>query len=61
MDSKILKNIRLKTYKSQTAFAKELGVSLSCICSWERGSRKPNITQQGRILDYCKLNNINIE
>lgn len=61
MNREKIKQIRLKIYLTQIKFAKELGVSLSCVASWEQGTRKPNITQQGKIIEFCKKNNIEIE
>ena len=43
------KKIRLKAYLTQEKFAKELKVSVSTVRLWEKGTFKPNITQQGNI------------
>lgn len=54
------KKIRLKAYLTQEKFAKELKVSVSTVRSWEKGTFKPNITQQGKIAEFCKEKGIEI-
>lgn len=54
------KKIRLKAYLTQEKFAKELGVSVSTVRLWEKGTFKPNITQQGKIAEFCKGKGIEI-
>ena len=55
-----IKAIRTKAYMTQEKFAKELGVHINTVRSWEQGKRKPSLTQQGKIVAFCKKNNIEI-
>lgn len=55
------KQIRLKAYLTQEKFAKELGVSICTVRLWEKGTHKPNITQQGKLVEFCKNKGINYE
>ena len=52
------KKIRLEAYLTQEKFAKEIGVSISTVRLWEKGTFCPNITQQGKIAEFCKRHNI---
>lgn len=56
-----IKNIRTKAYLTQDKFAKVLGVHINTVRSWEQGKRNPSLTQQGKIADFCKKNNIELE
>lgn len=55
-----IKQIRLSAYLTQEKFAKELGVSANTVRNWEKNIFKPNITQQGKIVKFCKHNGIDI-
>lgn len=55
------KKIRKKVFYSQRKFAEELGVSISTVCGWERDIFKPNITQQGKLYEFCQKHNIKWE
>ena len=55
-----IKSIRTKVYLTQERFAQQLGVHINTVRAWEQGLRKPSLTQQGKIVDFCKKNNINI-
>lgn len=55
------KSIRLKAYMTQKRFAQTLGVSVKTVCGWEQHLFSPNITQQGKIVAFCRENNIPIE
>ncbi len=55
------KQIRLSAYLTQRKFAERLGVSVSSVRAWEQNLCKPNITQQGKIVAFCRENNIPIE
>lgn len=52
-----LKEIRLEHKMSQLELAEIMGVSRSCISSWETGTRKPNLIQLGKYLIVFKLKN----
>ena len=53
-----IKRIRIKTFLTQEAFAKELGVSFNSVNRWENGKQKPSIKVMKAIDDYCKRNDI---
>lgn len=40
-----LKQLRLRKYKKQVAFAKAMNTSKSTVCGWETGQREPSIQQ----------------
>lgn len=40
----------------QAQLAKELGVSIVTITRWETQSRKPQLLQYGKFLQYCEKN-----
>lgn len=56
--SEELKNIRQKSFLSQEAFARELGVSFSSVNRWEGGRAKPNLMAMKNIKAYCESHNI---
>ena len=56
-----IKKIRIKTFLTQEAFAKELGVSFNTVNRWETGKQKPSIKMMKVIDDYCKKNNIDFD
>lgn len=56
-----IKRIRLKTFLTQEAFAKELGVSFNTVNRWETGKQKPSIKVMKQIDDYCKKNGIDFD
>lgn len=55
-----IKAIRIKAYMTQERFAQEIGVHINTVRSWEQGIRKPNLTQQWKIAEFCKKNKIKI-
>ncbi len=55
-----IKKIRTQKYLTQEKFAKEIGVHVNIVRAWEQGIQNPNITQQGKIAEFCKKNNIEI-
>lgn len=55
-----IKKIRTKAYLTQEKFANELGVHINTVRCWEQGLRNPSLTQQGKIAEFCKKNNIEI-
>ena len=56
-----IKKIRLKTFLTQEAFAKELGVSFNTVNRWETGKQRPSIKVMKLIDDYCKKNGIDFD
>ncbi len=56
-----IKKIRIKTFLTQEAFAKELGVSFNTVNRWETGKQKPSIKMMKAIDDYCKKNSIDFD
>lgn len=56
-----IKMIRQKSFLSQEAFAKELGVSFATVNRWEAGKTKPTYKTMKLIDDYCRKNNIDFD
>lgn len=56
-----IKIVRQKLFLSQTAFAKELGVSYTTVNRWERGKAKPTYKTMKAIDEYCKNNGIDFD
>lgn len=52
-----LKELRESANMTQAELARKMGVSRSCISSWENGSRRPNTVQIGKYLLLFKLKN----
>lgn len=61
--SNSIKMIRQKSFLSQEALSKELGVSFATVNRWESGKTKPTYKTMKRISEYCNKNGIdfNIE
>lgn len=53
--------IRTSAYKTQKAFAKELNISIDTVQGWERGRRNPSLSNQGKIAEFCKKYNIDMD
>lgn len=58
---KVIYNIRIKTLLSQSAFAKEIGVSFSTVNRWESGNAKPSYEALKKVNDFCDRNSIPFE
>ena len=56
--SEELKSIRQKSFLSQEAFARELGVSFSSVNRWEGGRAKPNLVAMKNIKAFCERNSV---
>lgn len=56
-----IKSIRYKAYLTQEKFAKIIGVHTNTVRYWEQGIRNPSLTQQGKIVQFCKDNNIELK
>lgn len=56
--SEEIKNLRRQTIKSQSDFAKEIGVSFSTVNRWETGRTIPNYKTMQAIESYCANNNL---
>lgn len=54
-----IKQIRLEALLTQEEFAKEIGVKVGAVRSWESGKYNPAIKTQRKIVEFCKQNNIN--
>lgn len=52
-----LKELRINNNMSQLELAKRMGVSRSCISSWECGTRKPTTNQIMKYFKIFKLKN----
>lgn len=59
--SESIKHIRQKSFLSQEAFAKELGVSFATVNRWEAGKTKPTYKTMKLIDVYCRKNGINFD
>lgn len=53
-----IRRIRERSFLSQEAFAKELGVSFSTVNRWEAGRTKPNLAAMKNIKNFCLRNEI---
>lgn len=59
--SESIKLIRQKSFLSQEAFAKELGVSFATVNRWESGKTKPTYKTMKLIDDYCRKNSVDFD
>lgn len=48
---KIIKKLRIEAGLTITKFAKNVGVSPTCACYWEKGKRKPDYEQLRRLCE----------
>ena len=55
-DNMNIKEIRLKAFMTQDDFAKQIGVSISAVRTWEQGVSNPSLKAQKKIVDCCKKN-----
>lgn len=58
---KAVKELRDKLIMTQLEFAEYLGVSFASINRWENGTNKPTTVTKRKIVELCKLNNIELE
>ena len=58
--SEKVKYVRMKLYLSQTALAKELGVSYATVNRWENQGREPQLAQIGKFNDFCEKKGIHL-
>ena len=56
-----IKVIRKKSFVTQEAFAKEIGVVSATVNRWETGKAKPNMTTMLTIKEFCFLYNFPYE
>ena len=56
-----IRELRQKSFFSQEAFAKELGVSFATVNRWESGKTKPTYKTMKLIDDFCKGHNIDFD
>lgn len=56
-----LKAIRQKSFLSQEAFAKVLGVSFTTVNRWETGKSKPSYKAMKQIDEFCKNHGIDFD
>ena len=59
--SEKVKYARVKLLLTKEALAKELGVSYTKICRWEKDSREPQIVSQGKFYAFCENKGIKFE
>lgn len=55
--SECLKVLRKKSFLTQEAFAKEIGVVTATVNRWETGKAKPNMTAMRSIKQFCTVHN----
>lgn len=53
-----IRNIRRKAFMTQDEFAKQIGVSVSAVRTWEQGVSKPSLKTLKKIVEFCKRNGI---
>lgn len=58
---KAVKELRDKLIMTQQEFADYLGVSFASINRWENGTNKPTTVVKRKIVELCKINNIELE
>jgi DNA-binding transcriptional regulator YiaG len=56
-----IRELRKQVGLSQDKFARELGISTACVVKWEKDKSTPNITQQGKLKEFCKRHDIDAE
>lgn len=61
MDKETIKKIRVKMMLSQVEFAKELGFTQQTISQWELGKKSIRLSNQRKIVEFCKNHNIDID
>ncbi len=59
--SKLVKELREKLILSQEEMADLLGVSFMSVNRWETGKFEPTIKVKRKIVELCKLHNIDLE
>ena len=55
--SERVKVLRKKSFLTQEAFAKEIGVVSATVNRWETGKAKPNMSAMKAIKAFCEKNN----
>lgn len=61
MDKTIIKKIRLTAMLTQQEFADAIGVGIATVQRWEWGNGTPSLRHQRKIVEFCKLNGIDID
>ena len=56
----VIKKIRINLELDQTEFAKELGVSKSTICKYEKGERTPRFRIARKIKELAEGKSLNV-
>lgn len=56
-----VKQIREKALLTQQEFAKEIGVSIATVQSWEQKNITPSFKFKRKIIDFCKEKKIKYE
>lgn len=59
--SEKVKHVRMKLYLSQTALAKELGVSYATVNRLENQGKEPQLAQIGKFNDFCEKKGISFD
>lgn len=53
-----VKTVRMKLYISQSALAKELGVSCVTVNRWENQGKEPQLVSLGKFNDFCEKHGV---
>ena len=59
--SKVIKDLRCQKLLSQSAFAKELGVSYSTVNRWETGKTLPTYKAMKSIESFCQRHSLEVK
>ncbi len=59
--SEVIKLARQKTFLTQEAFSKKLGVSLSSVIRWENGKSVPNLSAMKKLKRFFDENQLSYE
>lgn len=54
------KKIRLQAMMTLEEFSKALGLSITSVSKWERGLMRPSLSNQRKIVEFCKERGIEI-
>lgn len=56
-----VKTVRMKLYISQSALAKELGVSCVTVNRWENQGKEPQLASLGKFNDFCAKHGVTFD
>ena len=56
-----IKKIRRSFFMTQAEFAKEIGVSLQTVWSWENGKRSVSMQHMKQIARFCRKHKVDLD